>query len=322
MSNLRSATNIQTNYRQSLDPFDIEVLLMHATGKSREFLLAHPEYILSETEYNQAIGYLERRAKHEPIAYITGRKEFYGLDFVVNQHTLIPRPETELMVEMTLDHISSRHQKAGDQREADENVLVIDIGTGSGNILISIAKHLDDCRPQTVEYALVGLDISPESLAVAMENARKHHVDDKIAFLQSDLLEQFFAHETQPESMTHPGSLLREHNYSHIILLANLPYLSRGIYTAAEADVKDYEPVTALVSEEEGLAHYRRLFEQIVTLRKENIFLHTTSLDIVLEISPEQHALIRRLAEIFFPAARVSLVQDYSQRYRFVKITL
>jgi release factor glutamine methyltransferase len=302
-----SINSIIQYYRASLDSIDIEVLLMRATGKSREFLLAHPEYVLTDAEYAEAVGYLERRAKHEPIAYILGHREFYSLDFLVNQHTLIPRPETELLVEIAFNR--SKEYEVRSKQITHTKSAIIDVGTGSGNIIIALAKKLLDSDSQLSTFDCFGLDVSEDALAIAKENAVQHQVDTRITFLQSDLLEAFFNHTAiQP--------------YSHTLILANLPYLSEEIYHSAEADVKDFEPVTALVSDEAGLAHYRRLLEQVTLLRQEHIFSPTTSLTMIFEISPEQHAAIEMLIREFFSDAHISLIKDYSQRFRFVRIEL
>jgi len=302
---------------------------MHATGKSREFVLAHPEYVLSEKEYTDTIDFLRRRMTHEPIAYIVGHKEFYGLDFMVNQYTLIPRPETELMVEMAL----ARSKKYGVRSTENARFTIIDIGTGSGNIIVTLATLL---RGKNIDTTLFGLDISRDALLVEKENAQRHGVEHEITFLQSDLLEAFshgvipgltrdpglYSNTTQPESPITSGMIIHKNSYSHILILANLPYLSEEIYQSAEADVKDFEPITALVSNEAGLAHYRKLLEQVTRLRSTEVFSYNIPLVMIFEISPEQHDAIEILITEFFPNADISVIKDYSQRFRFVKIGL
>jgi len=305
---------IRHSYQKSLDMIDIDILLAHATGQSREFLLAHPDYTLADTEYTQAIGYLERRINHEPIAYILGKKEFYGLDFIVNQYTLIPRPETELLIDETLKILSVKCTEKN-----SPSPLIIDIGTGSGNIIITLATLL---HKKNITANLFGLDISPDALEIAKKNAQQHGVGNQITFLQSDLLEKFFtSKKIQPGSPIKSGMTIQEYEYTQILILANLPYLSQDIYQSAELDVKDYEPITALVSDEAGLTHYRRLLEQIDALCQKNIF-SSRSITLILEISPEQKPLIEALISTIFPDARIAFIQDYSQRTRFVKIEL
>lgn len=238
--------------------FEAEILLSYILKKPREFLLAHPEF---EARRSQVMCYelcVTRRIKGEPIAYLAGHKEFYGLDFFVNKNVLIPRPETEMMVEEAF-HITHNSKP----------VTFIDIGTGSGCVIISLCKQLLSCGcPQLRSARFFGIDISKPALAVALKNAKLHGVNKRIKFLYGDLLKLILKN---CGGRVLCGKTLLEQNPKHlkylnnpkypIIITANLPYLT-------PAQVKNspsiqYEPRLALTAGPDGLKYYRRLFKQI-----------------------------------------------------------
>ena len=274
-------------------PEDFLMLLAHATGKEQIFLLAHPEYAMSTADEALARSFFRRRLRHEPVAYITGRKEFYGRDFIVTKDTLIPRPETEQLVELVLRQLTDNNQQiANNPQQSDEKITIIDVGTGSGNIIISIAKELKKKYPVS-DIRYYAADISESAIAVAQENTRRHNVSDIITFRTGDLL----------ESLTQEISSADE-----IIIVANLPYLSETIYSATENDVKNFEPRSALVSGQAGLGHYYRLLDQMKHLAKPAMLL--------LEISPEQVPLLRKRLVSCFPQAEISIHRDLSGQRR------
>ncbi len=278
---------LQKKYLPLLAPEDFFLLVAHATKKEKVFLLAHPEYELAVEALEQAEEFLKRRIKHEPVAYIVGHKEFYGRQFFVTPHTLIPRPETELLVEAVLKIVSKQ----------EETIAILDIGTGSGNIIITLAGELSQKK-----ISFSALDISKEALTTAKKNAATNNVEERINFIESDLLENVL-----PDQIKN----------KHLIITANLPYLSYEIYNASESDVRDYEPKTALVSERAGLDHYLRLLPQLRALSQ--CALSTT---FFLEISPEQSQEITREIEKIFPTATLTTIQDLSGRDRLIKASI
>jgi len=286
-------------------PEDFFLLLAYATGKEKVFLLAHPEYELAPKEKEQAEQYLARRLKHEPVAYIVGHKEFYGREFRVTPSTLIPRPETELLIESALNAISNfpwpRPATAGRQFPISKNIDIVDIGTGSGNIIITLAKEIKTKYPilNTRYYAL---DISPQALAIARKNAQAHDSEKKIDFVESDLLQKF---------------LLPQKKNRHAIITANLPYLSSSIYQESSPDVHDYEPRTALESGHDGLDHYRMLFEMLPHFSQ-----HYLSTTFFLEISPEQSEALEATLTHLFPTANIRLFQDLAGKDRLIQATI
>ncbi len=259
---------------------DSEVLLSFVIKKPKEFLLAHLEFQPTKKQISQFKKLVARRAKGEPVAYLIGRKEFYGLDFKVNKNVLVPRPETELMVEEAIAEIN-KHKK---------NIL-IDVGTGSGCIPISILKN-------TKQVKCFAIDISPKALAIARCNAKKHNV--KIKFLRGNLLAPII------KNLTH---FLK--GAEKIVITANLPYLTEKQYR--QNQTLHFEPKLALVATKSGLALYEKLLQQISALPKAHITLF-------LEIDPSQSPAIIKIIKKYLPSTEVKIKNDYAGNERLVII--
>jgi release factor glutamine methyltransferase len=296
-----SVADIKKKHSKEIDPHEIDLFIMRATGKSREFLLAHPEYELSAKERRTVTRCVRRRLAHEPVAYILGQREFFGLDFDVTKDTLIPRPETEMLVEEILRYAESEIE---DPKSGNRKTAVIDVGTGSGNIIVSIAKQLSHRRSKTADHVFFGLDISSRALKVARSNARKNNVGGSVRFKRSDLLEDL--------SIDSLG-----HSIDSLVIAANLPYLSKEIYESSMPDVKDFEPKSALYSPEQGLRHYRKLLEQARDIRKRHPYLRIA---LFLEISPEQKKLLPKLIESRLPKSEKTFLKDLAGKWRVVRI--
>lgn len=207
---------------------DAEVLLAHVLGWNRARLYARPEHRITQAQREAVLTAVQRRTRHEPVPYIVGHREFYGLDFLVDRRVLIPRPETELLVEKALD--GAVRQELGQGRP-----LLADVGTGSGIVAISLAVNL----PRATVYAT---DTSPDALVVAAANAARHGVAARVHLLRGDLLQPL------PERV-------------HIIV-ANLPYIPTGRLPTLAPDVVEYEPLSALDGGPDGLQPIRRLLSQ------------------------------------------------------------
>jgi release factor glutamine methyltransferase len=214
---------------------DAELLLLHTLQIPRTTLIAHPGDELSGSQRTAYENSIARRLRHEPVQYITGQQEFYGLTLKVSPAVLIPRPETEHLVEAVLKLLPANKPRK-----------IADIGTGSGAIAIALATHL----PQVT---ITALDISPEALAVATTNAREHHVADRIRFLQSDLL-----------------SALDHQAGTFDAIVSNPPYVAETDRPTLHPQVREYEPATALFAGETGLDIYRRLIPQAYNALKPN----------------------------------------------------
>ncbi len=272
-------------------PEDFFVLAAHCTGKSKTFLLAHPEYLLTpetETALREA---LKRRLAHEPVAYITGQKEFYGRNFFITHDTLVPRPETELLVEEALGTLTDTG------RDDISSFDIIDVGTGSGNIILSIALECEKMFPASIPR-YTAIDISKPALDVAQKNAASFKKKSPIQFLQSDLLSRF-----------HPTNTHR-----HLLVIANLPYLSTTLWEASMTDVRLFEPKSALESGSDGLDHYRRLLRALHDLRT-----NYSAITFLLEISPEQDALLTQHIRTLLPQAITHIRTDLSGKSRLVQ---
>jgi len=209
-----------------LDELEVEIILASLLNKDRSFIYAHPEYRLAHSVLNKLTNRLRRRSKGEPLAYILGYKEFYGLKFFVDKHVLIPRPETETLVDETLSWI---------KKQGLTSQVICDVGTGSGCIAISLAKHLPSAR-------IYAIDLSKTALEVAKKNAKLHGVAEKIIFLQGNLLLSL------PEKVD--------------ILVANLPYIPTKSISSLQTEIRDWEPKEALDGGPDGMALYDSLFEQ------------------------------------------------------------
>jgi release factor glutamine methyltransferase len=290
---MHTISDIQKKYFHKINSLDLELLIAHTLEKPREFVLAHPEYKLPTTDNRRLTTLIKRRIEHEPLAYIVRRKEFFGLDFEVNKNTLIPRPETELLVELALQESRIKNQES----------IIVDIGTGSGCIIVSIATQLENKELGIENYNLYGTDISNDALKIAKQNAKKHSVDKKIKFIQGDLLNPIIK-----------NSKLEIEN-SKIIIVANLPYLSKEIYSETSNDVKNFEPKSALYSPEQGLAHYKKLFKQI-----KNFSVIGCQLLVIFEISPEQKPLLEKIIPKYLSGAKIKFIKDLCGLWRVCKI--
>lgn len=264
--------------KNKLPPLERQVLLAHVTGKNRAWLLAHPEANLTpeqEKAFETAARQLEAGV---PLPYILGHWEFFGLDFNVSPDALIPRPETELLIETALAW-AKRHPPL------ETAYRFIDIGTGSGIIPVTLALHLPSAE-------ILATDISPAALAIARQNAEKHGVAKRIRFLQANLLDDSIFEYSSSES---------SNTRTFDILTANLPYIPTE--TLKELDIFGKEPTLALDGGPDGLQLIRRLLAQI-TARKISARL------ILLEIENRQGPAVQALARQRFPAADIQIKKD------------
>jgi len=204
---------------------DAELLLAHVLQKDRTWLLAHPEHLLTPTQEANFRSLVQRRRQREPLAYITGQRWFYGLLLHVTPATLVPRPETEELVELALDWLQ-KHPRA----------VVADVGTGSGAIALALAQH----TPATT--SIIATDISSAALEVARANAQRLGLSHRISFHQGDLLAPL------PPKID--------------LLVANLPYVAESQRADLMPEVREYEPANALFSGPAGLHHLQRLLAQ------------------------------------------------------------
>jgi release factor glutamine methyltransferase len=263
---------------------DAQVLLGYVLNVDRARLYAYPERLLTPQQEEQFHLLLERRKRGEPVAYLVGHKEFFGLDFLVDKRVLIPRPETELLVEVALNSIRA-------MLDAGQTPLVADIGTGSGAIPITLA--VQELR---LPY-LYATDISAEALEVARINCQRHSVEQRVRLLHGDLLSPL------PEPVD--------------VLTANLPYVGTDEMDMLAPDVRAYEPHLALFSGTQGLDLLYRFFteaQQSGKLKEHALLL--------LEIGYQQREPLKRLLSELWPQATVTFAKDFSGWDRLLKVKL
>ncbi|MFN0119666.1 MAG: peptide chain release factor N(5)-glutamine methyltransferase [Blastocatellia bacterium] len=242
------------------DLLDAQVLLAHALGCDRTWLVLHYNDALPEQTLAEYEALITRRAAREPLQYITGRQEFFGIEFEVTPAVLIPRPETELIVEEVIRLAQERAQ-----REPDWRPVIIDVGTGSGCIAVTLARELAGiCEGMR----LIAVDISSAALAVARRNAARHGLASSVEFREMDLLDGF------------PAAPLAD------FILSNPPYIAAAEMPGLPHEVREWEPHLALTDHADGLAFYRRL------LRAAPARLHPGG-HLVCEIGYEQAEAIR-----------------------------
>lgn len=224
---LTNGTQLLRDFKVPSAELDAEILLAHAVSKNRTKLYSDSDLPLTESQRKVFNDLLARRASREPVAYLVGEREFYGLPFYISRQVLIPRPETERLVEIAL----KRLEEMGTARPR-----LADIGTGSGAIAIAIASN-------DKKVKVTALDLSPEALKLARRNAKRHKVFQSISFKRSDLLS--------------------EAGGPFDLIVANLPYLTNRQITDLPNDIKEYEPRLALAGGPDGLHIYERLLGQL-----------------------------------------------------------
>lgn len=205
---------------------DAWILLEHVTGVSRTRYYVNPRLSLSEEEEGRYRSYIEKRMKRIPVQHLTGVQEFMGLEFLVNEHVLIPRQDTEVLVETVW-------------KDLEPGMRVLDMCTGSGCILISLMKRMQSVSGED-EILGVGADLSREALQVAEANASRQHVD--AVFVESDLFEKV------------------EGRYD--IIVSNPPYIRTSVIRELQEEVKLHDPYAALDGKEDGLFFYREIIKK------------------------------------------------------------
>lgn len=286
---------------------DAPVLLASVLKKDKAFLFANPEKQLTDLQSTVYELLLQKRRRGIPAAYLLGHKEFFGLDFLINKNVLIPRPETETLVELALKNL---------QLTTYNFHTVLDVGTGSGNIIISLAKTLaikspsplargDAPKGQRGRIKFYAIDFSSKALNVARRNARRHGVAHKITFLRGSLFSPMLR-----------GRL----RGGRFLIVANLPYGWREWKnnTSAETIGLKYEPQRALFTKEGGLYLIRKLFEQVSSLPLVGRVREGVTL--LLEHDPRQKSALQSLARKHFPHARISFHRDLSGHFRVCEI--
>jgi len=250
---------------------DAEILLSHVLNKPKEFLHTHPEKNLVKTQLKNFISLINKRLEKKPIAYLTKEKWFYGYKFYVNKDVLIPRPETEHLVEEALNITHKNNIQS-----------ILDLGTGSGNIVISLAKNLEKTK-------LVATDKFASALKVAKKNAKKLDCLSKVSFKKSNLFDSL------------------DERFDMII--SNLPYVPEFI------EVNTGEPRKAIYGGKIGTEIYEDFFKQI------NNYINNQGF-IIIEIDAPAHDSMKKIIKKYLPNSKIFIKQDYSNKNRMMVIRL
>ena len=282
LESLNQTTHRLRNHRIENPRLSAELLLARSLNLSREGLYRHLPEPVKEPEKEVLEGLIQRRISGEPLQYILGLQEFWSIDFKVDPRVLIPRPETELLIEQSLPILSERSLK--------RNSSVLEIGTGSGAIAVALTKEVKN-------IFLIATDISREALVLARENAKSAGVQDRIQFLNGDLFGPL-----HPPKGEAPFDLI----------LSNPPYITRPKIDTLAKEVKDYEPRIALDGGDDGLAFYRRIIpEASLYLRKGGWLL--------LEVALGQSGIVSKMIEEGGNFLKPESIPDLSGIGRVVK---
>jgi len=237
---------------------ETEILLSYFLGMSRSEIYLNSDRMLKDLEKKELEKKIQKRIDKIPLQYITKHQEFMGMDFLVEKGALIPRPETEILVEEVIKRLKKYRYS--------NNLKVVDLGTGTGIIAVSIAKFIEDI----IIYAT---DISKKSLQIALKNAQKHYCKDKIIFLQGDLFEPFI-------------NRIEKNSLDGII--SNPPYINSYDFKLLPPEIKDNEPKIALSGGIDGLDYYRKIIRKSLQYLKKNGFL-------ALEVGLNQSKMVEEL---------------------------
>ena len=252
-----------------------ELLLLHVLGRDRTWVYAHSEESIADADAQRFLSLIARRAAGEPTQYLTGKQEFWGLEFEVTPDVLIPRPETEHIIEVALDRLALNEIRHGrPQATKGEGLHIADIGTGSGCIAVALAKELPAAR-------IYATDSSAKALEVARRNAARHHLADRIRFAHANFLEpcsvgaQLYPERSRGNPALQLGTVsnnaLSDFHESPVtsheslrfdLIASNPPYIGRREAASLPREVREHEPATALYGGEEGYELYADLIVQ------------------------------------------------------------
>lgn len=273
-----------------IDSVEFDLIAAHVLRKSREFVMIHTEYKINNKEELRINDFIERREAGEPLAYLFGFQEFYSLNFHTNHSTLIPRPETELMVEEALNRLKIKEQ--------GKKISIVDVGTGSGCIAIAITHTLQK-ENQIDNKTIIAIDIEPKAIKLARKNAQMNKVKEFINFKVGNLLEPI-------------NESIFKNETTAFLILANLPYLTPD--QVENSPTIQHEPKTALISGIDGLDHYQELFKQI----KKSLIKNYV---VMCEIDDTQGASMTALIKKELPGRQFEIKKDLSGYDRLAVIT-
>jgi len=280
---LKKYTDILSDKKISSAQLDVEVLLSSVLKKPKEYLYTYSENNLTTKQLHNLKILVQRRLKYEPTAYLINNKEFFGLDYFVDKRVLIPRPETEIMVEEAINYAKTISNKP---------LAICEIGTGSGCIAISLAKHLPQAK-------IIASDFSSDALAIAKKNANKHKVSSRIYFLRGNLIEPI-------------------KNEKIDIICANLPYLDtdmKNLLKSSDSKSIKYEPKISVDGGKDGLNLYRKFFKQIKEYDIKNAL-------VLVEVGHNQVKTLQKYINTLFPQSNIIIKKDLAglNRVMIIKV--
>lgn len=256
---------------------NVELLICHILNyKNRIDLYLYYDKPLSESELNSFKDLFKRRLKHEPLQYIIGETEFMGLKFYVDKRVLIPRQETEVLVEETIKL----------SRTFEGNINILDIGVGSGNIAVSLAKFID-------KASVTGIDVSEDALDVAKLNVERYSLNDKVKLLHQNIFNEM------------------KLDIKFDVIVSNPPYISSDEMKEVQQEVSNYEPSIATTDNKDGLTYYKRILEIGKLLLKDSGWL-------LVEIAYNQKVDVTKIYSDF-GYSKIETIKDYGNNDRIVK---
>lgn len=289
MINIIELIRLSTRYFQEKKiesaRLDAELLLAHALGVRRIDLYLNYDRPIQQEELRGFRSLVRRRAHREPVAYITGVKEFWSLEFAVNPFVLIPRPETELLVEQTLKASEPAYTRAG------RGLSILELGTGCGAVAVALARSLSH------KAIITATDISPEALSVARGNAIRHGVQENARFLCGNLFDPINPH------------------FRYDLIVSNPPYIPSSLIPALMPEVRQHEPIQALDGGDNGLSVIGRIIQEAPSRLLDGGRL-------LLEMGDEQREHIRSLLKETGAFGELIFCRDYSGRDRVVSAAL
>jgi release factor glutamine methyltransferase len=273
--------------KHAREPKVAEILLQHHLQVSRAAFYSMMQEPVPETIIKQFETDIKKHAETGiPLQHLMGTAEFYGRNFLVNGNVLVPRMETEELVQHVISEVEKTKQAMGN---ADSSLTIVDVGTGSGIIAISLKLELEGAH-------IFATDISTEALKIAKQNAQQLNAD--ITFLQGDFLNPFM-----------------KQNIKADVIVSNPPYIARKEKTLLADTVKDFDPEIALFADENGLLAYRKIIEQAKSAIKENGLL-------VFEIGHEQGEAVEQLIKQVYPHSTIKIIKDINGKDRIVSAKL
>ena len=259
-----------------------DTLLAYILSCDRANLYTNPDDLINDSDICKYNELIHKRASHVPLQYITKRVEFMSLDFVVDEGVLIPRPETEILVEAVI-------KKTDNKLYHDRIITIIDIGTGSGNIAVSLAKNISNVK-------IYASDISREALTVANENVLRHDVTDQIHLLHGNVFEAF-------------SSNVKKGQVDFIV--SNPPYVSKSESKNLEPELIDHEPLLALIGGEDGLFFYKQIIKDAADWIKPGGYL-------IIEIGETQANSIIKLMQNELHYDEIEIINDLQGKERII----